>query len=184
MKTTGIGTTQHVQLPLSEVFVQPTGLREQTAGVKWSTRAEEQRALLDERLRSREISHAEFEALLDRLGLVEAARERTEPEPIAVNDLIRTVDYAVVLGDPGTGKTTLLRYLALRHAQALLNGVSMASAELGPVRLPLYVRAGDFARSSRREDGLRAFIAPFLSATLQCPVDCQRLDALVARALR
>jgi hypothetical protein len=81
LKSTGIGTTQHVQLPLSEVFVQPTGLREQTAGVKWSTRAEEQRALLDERLRSREISHAEFEALLDRLGLVEAARERTEPEP-------------------------------------------------------------------------------------------------------
>jgi NACHT domain len=182
-RTAGMGSIAHVQLRLCDVFVAPRALHEPRAGQKWSTRVEEQRALLVERVRNEEITHAQYEALLDRLGVEERAAEEPDSGAVAVSEVIRSVDLVVVLGNPGAGKTTLLGYLALRHAQALLDGDAQVS-ELGRPRLPLYLRAGDFSRSSRREDGVRAFIAPFLSMTLQCPVAVERLDQVVERALR
>jgi DNA replicative helicase MCM subunit Mcm2 (Cdc46/Mcm family) len=184
LQTAGIGTTQHLQLALRDVFMEPQALREERAGMKWSTRADEQRALLEERRRVGEIVGEEYEALLDRMGLANADQASSHPESVAVSELIRAADRVILLGDPGTGKTTLLRYLALRHAQATLGGVSMISAELGPSRLPLYVRAGDLARSRHRDAGVRAFIAAFLCEQLECPVEVEALDELVASALR
>ena len=184
LQTAGIGTTHHLQLALRDVFVEPQALREQHAGMKWSTRADEQRALLDERRRVGEIVGEEYEALLDRMGLANADQASPRREPVAVSELIREAHRVVLLGDPGTGKTTLLRYLALRHAQATLDGSSMVSAELGRSRLPLYIRAGDFARSRHRDAGIRAFIVPFLCEQLECPVELGPLEELVISALR
>lgn len=184
LRTTGIGTTQHLQLPLADVFVQPRALREQRAGKKWGTRVEKERAVLDERLRTGEIAHDEYEALLDRLGVVKRDGSHVSREVVAVNDVLRGADRVVILGDPGTGKTTLLRYLALRHAQALLDDDEAGMrGELGAARLPLYVRAGEFARSQHREAGMRAFLTAFLRSE-DCTLSSDRLDVVIDDALR
>lgn len=68
----------------------------------------------------------------------------------------------VVLGDPGSGKTTMVRWLALKLANAMLDGETNVSVpkhqvwltsspddqsrfDMGPVRLPIFVRISRFA---------------------------------------
>jgi hypothetical protein len=183
LQTAGIGTSQHLQMRLEEVFVNPAAVRENRAGLKWTTAAETQRALLDERLRNGEISHEEYESRIDRLGL-DAVLEPEIPDSLAALEVIRKTARVVVLGDPGTGKTTLLRYLAIRHSSLLLSGETAPTVELGEPRIPLYIRAGDFARSPQRDGGLSGFIAPFIVGKLQCPIDETRLARFVTVALR
>ncbi|MGI8802259.1 MAG: NACHT domain-containing protein [Solirubrobacteraceae bacterium] len=182
VKTAGMGTTQHLQLPLAEIFVSPRGIREPAPGMKWATREEQQLAVLAERVRGGELSAEEYEAQLDRLGVEQPAPP--SPTPVSVPRVLAEADLTLVLGDPGTGKTTLLRYLALQHAQALLGGSPAATEEFGHAFLPLYVRAGDFARSSERQRGLGAFIPSFLSDTMECPVDREHLQRLITTNLR
>jgi hypothetical protein len=55
---------------------------------------------------------------------------------------------------------------------------------LGAARLPLYVRAGDYARWRQPERGLREFLSVFVCGELQCPVASSSLDAAIAGALR
>ena len=73
---------------------------------------------------------------------------------MAVLEVLGDSDGAIVLGDPGTGKTTLLRYLVLRHAKALLQGAAMVSKDLGQARLPVIVSAGAFSRAEQRDLGM------------------------------
>jgi hypothetical protein len=183
LRTAGLGSDQHVQLKLRDVFVGPAGQRERRAARKWSTRVEEQRALLDDRLRNGEIDEDEHAALVDRLTLEKPADARPDGAAVDVVELARTTGRLVVLGEPGSGKTTLLRWLALSHADMLLASSARARGARGQARVPLYVRAGEFARWPRRDEGLRAFIAPFMTSQ-QCPVGIDRLEAVIDTALR
>jgi hypothetical protein len=183
VETAGIGTAKHVQLELADVFVAPRAVRERSPGLKWTTRAERHLAGLAERLRSGEISPEDYEAELDRLGA--QSEVASEPAPAPVLEVLRDTDQVVVLGDPGTGKTTLLQYLTLRHALALRDGgPSVASTELGRARLPVYVRAGDFARHRDRDKGLGAYLATFMRERLECPLPAAQLQDLIATHLQ
>ncbi|MEY2515126.1 MAG: hypothetical protein QOJ89_2484, partial [bacterium] len=184
LDTTGIGTTGHLQLLLDDVYVPARAVRASQASERWGTREQQQHAVLAERLRAGELAHEDYEAELDRLQAGQLTRADGEPEPVAVLEALRTVDQGLVLGDPGSGKTTLLRYLALRHAGALLDGRAIVDSEIGRARLPLYVRAGDFARRRDRDRGLGAFIATYLLERLECPVDPGRLRGLITTRLQ
>jgi hypothetical protein len=184
IRTAGLGTSRHLQLPLADVFVAAQGVRESIAGVRWPTRAQRQLADLRERLRSGTLAADEYEVWLDRLGVEDDVRSAMQAEPVSVAGVLRDADRAVVLGDPGIGKTTLLRYLAFRHAQALRDGESVVSEELGVARLPIYLRAGEFVRWPDRERGLGAFITQFVMGTMHCPLDEDCVRQLLAAGLQ
>ncbi len=135
-------TVRQVQVRLQDVYV--------------SLEAEAQTPLgaLDRRL----FEH-ELESLMQREDLTPEVKEdlrenllaryaseeaRPDTKPVELAELTCKHARLVMLGDPGAGKTTLLRLLALRHAQALRSGESQL-ADLGPVRLPVYIRIANFA---------------------------------------
>jgi hypothetical protein len=76
-----------------------------------------------------------------------------DPQVLSVAQLYRRDRAAVVLGDPGSGKTTIMRWLALLHAKALQSGAANVAvgtggsdepSVLGPALFPILVRIAEF----------------------------------------
>ncbi|MCL2936932.1 MAG: caspase family protein, partial [Trichodesmium sp. MAG_R02] len=86
-----------------------------------------------------------------------------EIESITLGEAFQNERWLVILGDPGSGKTTLARWLTVKLAQAVLNGdreviVPLAQVDpevtesdrtisLGLPRLPVMVRVSDYAEA-------------------------------------
>lgn len=120
----GMGITDRVplRLPLREMYVPLTARQEVPEG---ETPAREVR------LAGRRITAEEMGALGERLS---------GPRPVL--DLLRENDGLVLLGDPGSGKTTFLKSLLLTLAE----GQGEAPAGLG-ARLPVYLPLAAWARA-------------------------------------
>jgi HEAT repeat protein len=168
LRTAGMVRNSVLELPLDEVFVNLSSKRDERPGDRRESWFVEQRAALDARLESGELSHLEYEAKLDRIAHqfgqeFTLFQESTPQSPLAVLDAARRWQHLLVLGDPGSGKTTLLRYLALRHAQHLLSQAPGKSPGATEERFPIYLRIGDFARSTDRSAGLGAFLGDYFA---------------------
>ena len=86
-----------------------------------------------------------------------------DDQSIHFSQLVQTHRWIVILGEPGAGKTTLTRWLALVNARALLHGEDRVIVDgarlrappgpidLGPARLPILVRAADYAEHLRAQ---------------------------------
>lgn len=102
----------------------------------------------------------------------ETAVSDSDPQPLL--DLLHSHDGLIVLGDPGSGKTTFLKYLALQLAQG--NGAALGLENWLPIVLPLaaYANAlaegdlplGDFFVRYYQQRGLDLPLAAILSASL------------------
>ena len=121
----GMGVSDRVplRLPLVEMFVPLKARIELPKGETWAREL---------RLAGRKVSADEAEAMGQRLS-----------EPTPVLDLLRQHDGLVILGDPGAGKTTFLKYLALRLA--LGKGEALNLGARLPVLLPLSAYANALA---------------------------------------
>lgn len=95
------------------------------------------------------------------------ALDRDQKELLNLAEAYYRESQLVVLGDPGSGKTTLARWLALVSAKAMLNGqerlevplsqvdpaveASDKLAPLGRTRIPILVRIADYAEARQRQ---------------------------------
>ena len=96
--------------------------------------------------------------------------------PMPVLDLLRKHDGLVLLGDPGAGKTTFLKVLALALASG--QGETLGLGGRLPILLPLAAYANALAE---REVSLDAFIARYYEDERKIQVP---LGALLEQALR
>lgn len=85
----------------------------------------------------------------------------TEERSLSLAEVVQRHQVVVLLGDPGSGKTTLGRWLVLQYARALHAGVERVQvradhvrpgADAAPIdldrpRLPIFVRIADYARA-------------------------------------
>lgn len=132
----GMGDRVALRLPLLEMYVPLRARVERPAGETWAREL---------RVAGRQMGAGEAEALGQRLS-----------EPLPVVDLLRENAGLIVLGDPGAGKTTFLKYLALRLAMG-----EAASLGVAP-RLPILVPLSAYAVAlAEREIALDRFIAGY-----------------------
>jgi formylglycine-generating enzyme required for sulfatase activity len=124
-----------VSIGLEEVYVTLTATERRTVA------AEE--AWVDEMAH---LAPGEAERLA-RLG-ADRPRETVAQVKVKVQEALADHPRLVVLGDPGCGKTTLLRYLSLTFARDLLGeeGLVARRLELSEQRLPILLPLRDFAR--------------------------------------
>ncbi|AFZ61343.1 caspase family protein [Anabaena cylindrica FACHB-243] len=105
------------------------------------------------------------------LSLEERDRSSSSPiielESITLGEAFQKDRWLVILGDPGSGKTTLARWLTVKLAQAMLNGdgeviVPLAQVDpevtesdkiisLGLPRLPVILRVSDYAEAYQKK---------------------------------
>ncbi len=124
----GMGVSDRVPLrmPLLEMYVPLKARIELPEGETWSREL---------RLAGRAVSPEEAAAIGQRMS---------EPQPLL--ELLGRYDGLIVLGDPGAGKTTFLKYLTLRLARG-----EWAALALGP-RLPILVPLSAYANALAKKD--------------------------------
>jgi formylglycine-generating enzyme required for sulfatase activity len=125
---------------------------------------------------------------LDTKTKIESKKKREKPvdftgdtEPLsALAALENSQDgKMVLLGLPGSGKTTFVRYLSLRHALALRHGATSVADELpgwqGPPLLPVIIPLGRFAEALPKDlsAGKTIHVEQFLQQSLKTSEDDQ-----------
>ncbi len=176
------GTQQNIDIPLDHVYV------DLQAEPDNPTERDYDRRLLEldvrEYLAARgldatdEAVHEEaVQRVLSReayaLRLAQTGRRNSQGHPLPKgNDVLQLAEVvrrerrAIVLGDPGCGKTTLLRYCALHFAKAMLDSQTRVSIsndvrgnitieDLGPTRLPIFMRIAAYAEARKHDPNLR-----------------------------
>lgn len=125
----GIGVSERVplKLPLLEIYVPLTARPQLPVGETW--------------LRGLRVAGR---ADLNNIELIRSGDLSSEPRSIL--GLLQRCSGLVILGDPGSGKTTFLKYLALRLAQGEGSALGLDT------RLPVLVPLSDYAAALGKSD--------------------------------
>jgi len=136
----GIPQVKHIakELPLEEVYVPLMARPELPEGETW-----------DRRVAGRGFD----KTTLPEEALHGMERGMASSAPVQIEEALREKQRVVVLGDPGSGKSTMLKYLALR----------LAKDPNAPLPIPLPLNA--YARAlTQKEINLQAYLAEYYAA--------------------
>ncbi|MBV7326785.1 HEAT repeat domain-containing protein [Chloroflexi bacterium TSY] len=136
-------TVRQVQVPLDEIYVSLRAEEEPALSVSDRYLYEDDLAELQNRgdLLGEELEDLRENILARYLKHEQPSRRGQATE---LNVLVNTHPKLVILGDPGAGKTTLMRYLALQNALAMRQSKTEVQG-LGQTRLPLFLRIATYA---------------------------------------
>lgn len=112
----------------------------------------------------------QYEIWAKETQILDKAITASELERVQLADIIQCYRNVVILGEPGGGKTTLLRYLTMRFARAILDNLDRwfepqnpqywldeesewTLEELGPVRIPILLRIAKYAEARNPKQG-------------------------------
>ena len=155
----GMGPAENVplQLKLLDLYVPLKARREVPKGETWERQLE---------LAGRKLKEDDLEvARALRLG---------EPEPVL--DILKEKEGVIILGDPGAGKTTFLKFLALKLARG--EGADLGLEGRLPILLPLAAYANALQEKNTRLDD---FIAAYFDETgCDFPIGVMLAEALAA----
>ena len=133
----------------------------------------------------------------DRPHLYRPAEDRT----VSLGEAFQHERRMVILGDPGSGKTTLVRWLTLQLARACQKGEKQVSVpahhvdpaapdgalplDLGPARVPILVRVASFAAACKEDQGLSfsSFLGHHLGSAFGRRVSLARGEEIDPEAL-
>jgi hypothetical protein len=90
---------------------------------------------------------------------------------------------AIILGTPGSGKSTILRWLALQMARAYLNEDYNLPENLRPKQIPILLRISDYAKQLSKQETERQSLRDFLvqqTSRLHSELPSKLLDELKA----
>lgn len=159
LKGMGVSDRIPLRLRLLDLYVPLKARLELPEGETWKR---------DLRLAGRSVTEAEYQQPL-RLS-----------NPVPVLEILRQNSGLIVLGDPGAGKTTFLKYLALSLAGG--NGHETGLGDRLPILLPLAAYANALQKSDVRLDDFIAEYFADIGADL--PINTMLAEALQAgRAL-
>jgi hypothetical protein len=151
---------QAFELPLTRTFVQLTADKSTSFERNESRRllVEPDVTLLHGSHCRTELSKGIWQRLVSAPYMMSMLERGQTSEESDVNEenIIRTKRWIVILGDPGSGKTSFARWLVRHLAQTLLlNG--QHSTDYGPLRIPILIRIGEFAEMLRDHSSLTLF---------------------------
>ncbi len=162
----GVTDRLPLQLRLTDVYVPLKARRELPLGETWECEA---------RLAGKKLTPDEAAEIGARLG---------QPKPVA--DLLREHPGVILVGDPGAGRTTFLKYLTLRFAEG--EGGEFGIGKRLPVLVPLSaygtalatreVRLDEFTADYYRERGVDAPVRELVHEALGAGTALLLLDGL------
>jgi len=151
-----------VALPLDEIYVSLSTERKRQYTEEWSDQIEQSIA----------IQHG----IEDARKLAQVARMRYV-ETVGIATAIKESRLLVILGKPGSGKTTLTRFLTRQlargyqdgHIDLIAQGSDGDKENYGPTKLPIYLRLAEYATFRERTLGQKNLLAFLLSSLGNLP---------------
>ena len=185
---------QDTKLPLNSVYIHlqadhsTTFEREQARKLvyKGGERGENEKSEYDQELLVKLASAPTMEFLNER-GQID--KKTDDDEKASFQDILQNNRWIVILGDPGSGKTTFVRWLASRYIDAIKKDEPTVSSNfsnkkqttdtttkkndsnesfvIGPSRMPILIRVGEFVEALKKKKRKRKiYYSSIISGTI------------------
>lgn len=155
-------------VPLDDIFVHMQAIPDRPV---YDT-SHEQQGLLDAIRQSAELSIEGREVYIQRLRTIWQSQLGqgwgSVRQSVPIEEVLRQLrpenNTAVILGSPGSGKSTFLRWLALHMAQAFRSSNNILPDGLSPRQIPILICIRDYAESLEKDNfNVKQFLSLWLS---------------------